>query len=97
MPFALSEIDNARFSPQLFVSGKPTELMDELSPDWLLTQILGHRKTNPHNIVPCEERYALKRANEQHFTPEIDSPLDMDSELVHEATGNEVQTELIGV
>ena len=68
--------------------------MDELSPNWLLTQHLGHRKTNPHNIAPCEERYARKRAGEQHFTPEIDSPLDTDSELVDEATGTEVQTEL---
>ena len=56
----LDEINDARVYSRVFISGKLADLIDELNLNWLPTQNLGHRKTDPHNIARCEERYARK-------------------------------------
>ena len=54
-------LNQARACSRHFISGKPASLYDELNPDWLPTQNLGHTKCSKRVLV-CSERYARKRA-----------------------------------
>lgn len=59
------KIEDARICSRHYISGAPADLMDELNPDWLPSQCLGHRKSNPNEAVWSEQCYARKRAREQ--------------------------------
>jgi len=50
-------IANIRVCSRHFISGKPAALFDELNPDWLPTQNLGHAKVNQGHLLVGEERY----------------------------------------
>ena len=57
-----SVIENGRICSHHFASGKPADLFDELNPDWLPTENLGHSKVNRKRVVMGEERYQRKKA-----------------------------------
>ena len=57
-----NSIDQARVCSRHFISGKPASLHEELHPDWLPTQNLGHSKVSKKRVAVCEERYERKRA-----------------------------------
>ena len=57
-----NSIDQARVCSRHFISGKPASLHEELHPDWLPTQNLGHSKISLKRVAVCEERYERKRA-----------------------------------
>ena len=57
-----NSIDQARVCSRHFISGKPASLHEELHPDWLPTQNLGHSKVSQKRVAVCEERYERKRA-----------------------------------
>ena len=49
-------IVNIRVCSRHFISGKPASLFDELNPDWLPTQNLGHTKVDQDHVLVIEER-----------------------------------------
>ena len=57
-----NSIDQARVCSRHFISGKPASLHEQLHPDWLPTQNLGHSKVSKKRVAVCEERYERKRA-----------------------------------
>lgn len=57
-----NSVDQARVCSRHFISGKPASLHEELHPDWLPTQNLGHSKVSKKRVAVCEERYERKRA-----------------------------------
>lgn len=56
-----SALNQARICSRHFISGKPASLYDDLNPDWLPTQNLGHSKCSKRALV-SSERYERKRA-----------------------------------
>ena len=56
-----SKLKNERICSKHFVSGRPADLFDELNPDWLPTQNLGHSKTRTIT-ASRENRYQRTRA-----------------------------------
>ena len=54
-------LNQARICSNHFISGKPASLYDDLNPDWLPTQNLGHSKCKKRVLV-SSERYERKRA-----------------------------------
>ena len=57
-----SAIYNNRVCLRHFISGKPAELEDELNPDWLPTQHLGHSETCPEQAEQAVGRYGRSMA-----------------------------------
>ena len=55
-----SGLDQARICSRHFICGRPASLYDELNPDWLPTQNLGHNKRN--ESVLSTERYTRRKA-----------------------------------
>ena len=55
-----SKLKNERICSKHFVSGRPADLFDELNPDWLPTQNLGHSKTRTIT-ASREDRYRGER------------------------------------
>lgn len=60
--FTENSIDQAWVCSRHFISGKPVSLHEQLHPDWLPTQNLGHSKVSQKRVVVCEARYERKRA-----------------------------------
>ena len=94
------KIDQARICSRHFINGKPAELLDELNPDWLPTQSLGHRKTDPQGTANREGRYARKRSRQ---TRTVDTSLeqqeedrDMEIDPVNDPSVS-TQTEMSGI
>ena len=56
-----SKLKNERICSKHFVSGRPPDLFNELNPDWLPTQNLGHSKTRTIT-ASREDRYRRTRA-----------------------------------
>ena len=52
-----SILENDRVCSRHFISGVPADLHDELNPDWLPTQNLGHSKVDPDHAIASLERY----------------------------------------
>lgn len=80
-----SILENERICSRHFTSGKPADLFDELNPDWLPTQNLGHSKRK--QSVLSEDRYQRKKARVSRVK----------RESAHDETVMEQQTPSTGV
>ena len=56
-----AKLEQVRICSRHFISGKPADLFDELHPDWLPTQNLGHSKENEKSVQIREDRYERKK------------------------------------
>jgi len=55
-------LEEGRVCSRHFISGKPASLFDELSPDWLPTQNLGHSKVCEDKVQLSQARYWRSKA-----------------------------------
>ena len=62
-------IDNNRVCSRHFLSGRPAEIEDDLNPDWLPTQHLGHDNIDPEHTQAIEryERSLARVACSERF------------------------------
>ena len=65
------KIDDACVCSRHFISGKPADLLNELNPDWLPTQNLGHHKFDSRETMQIEQRYARKLARDQRSSTSV--------------------------
>ena len=58
-----NSLEQARICSRHFISGKPASLFEELHPDWLPTQNLGHSKISKKRVLVREQTqlYLLTR------------------------------------
>lgn len=58
-----SKLENDRICSRHFISEEPAPLFDELNPNWLPTQNLGHCTERKRSAATCsEDRYMWKKA-----------------------------------
>ena len=66
----LNDLDKYRVCSNHFVSGKPANLTDRTSCDWLPTTLLGHTKTLPPTKAHSERYERAQRRNEEQTVKE---------------------------
>ena len=66
----LNDLDKYRVCSNHFVSGKPADLTDCTSCDWLPTTLLGHTKTLPPTKAHSERYERAQRRNEEQTVKE---------------------------
>ena len=62
-----SILENDRICSRHFISGKPADLEDELNPDWLPTQNLGHSKVDSDRAIASLERFQRAASRSDHL------------------------------
>ena len=89
-------LKEGRVCSRHFISGKPASLFDELHPDWLPTQNLGHSKVSKERVQACEKWYRRTKARVERQTAAIHEDQSSSSETeTHIDTAS--PTEVMGV
>ena len=92
-------IVNIRVCSQHFISGEPASLFDELNPDWLPTQNLGHTKVDQDHVLVgegCYQRSKVRAERRWAVATHETKPEEMDTEVAEKFVDSEVQTEMCG-